>query len=77
MAEFHIKGHITREGPTRYVAVAVVVPAGREGRYADLVEEPAETHVGAIEKLRAIAVSLGEQIRQRGDEVLAVHLIES
>ena len=76
MAEFHIKGHVKREGPLRYVAVLCVYRANSptESKPVEVIQEAAKTYALALERLRALAISAGARIRHEGGDVLVVDL---
>lgn len=75
MGDFHILGRIEWAGTEQFVAIVMAVPAGS----SKPIEIPpqkcvAPSHQRAAAALRAMAVSMGQQIRDSGHQVINVEI---
>jgi hypothetical protein len=75
VADFHILGRIEWAGTEQFVAIVMAVPAGT----SKPIEIPPQkcitaSHQRAAAALRAMAVTLGQQIRDEGHQVINVEI---
>jgi hypothetical protein len=75
MADFHILGRIEWAGTEQFVAIVLAVPAGQ----SKSIEIPPQrcvtpSHRGAAAALRTMAVSMGQEIRDGGHQVINVEI---
>jgi hypothetical protein len=75
VADFHILGRIEWAGTEQFVAIVMAVPAGSSKQ----IEIPPQrcitvSHQRAAAALRAMAVTLGQQIRDGGHQVINVEI---
>jgi hypothetical protein len=75
MADFHILGRIEWAGTERFVAIVMAVPAGQ----SKSIEIPpqrfvAPSHRRAAAALRTMAVTMGQEIRDSGHQVINVEV---
>jgi hypothetical protein len=75
MADFHILGRIEWAGTEQFVAIVMAVPAG-QSRSIEIPPQRciAPSHRRAADALRAMAVTMGQEIRDNGHQVINVEI---
>jgi hypothetical protein len=75
MGDFHILGRIEWDGTEQFVAIVTAVPAG-SSKPQEIPPQRcvATSHQRAAAALRTMAVTMGQQIRDGGHQIINVEI---